>query len=78
MQRDEANSLLENISDNFCSLFPIAIGLLPQDTYKFSEGFEIHIFAYVDETRLSWLKSMVKERNLQLRKIEDKSMLIIY
>ena len=79
MQKNEAVSLIKNISDNFSSLFPIAIGLLPQESKELhSDGFEIHVFAHVDKTRLLWLKSMLKKRNLHLKKLDEKNLLLIY
>jgi hypothetical protein len=79
MQRKDAAGLLKNVSAIFSSLFPIAIGLLPKDSNELDpDGVEIHVFALVDEKRLSRLKSILKKRNLKLKKIDEKNMLIIF
>ena len=52
MRRDEAVKLLKEVSDKCQSLAPYAIALMPPDADDvLSLGFQVHIFANLDEER---------------------------
>jgi hypothetical protein len=77
MRREEAVSLLREVSDKCPSLAPNGIMLMPPDADGvLSKGFQLHIKAHLDEESLSCINPLVIEHGLLLK--NEKDLLVIY
>jgi hypothetical protein len=76
-RRDEAVSLLKEVSDKCVSLVPYGIMLMPPNADNvLSKGYQLHIKANLDKESLSCMKPFVEKRGLRMK--QEKDLLVIY
>ncbi len=77
LRREEAVSLLREVSDKCENLGPNGIMLMPSNADDvLAKGYQLHIKAHLDEESLSCISPLVEERGLMIK--QEKDLLVIY
>jgi hypothetical protein len=76
-RREEAVSLLREVSDKCASLGPHGIMLMPSNADDMlAKGYQLHIKANLDEESISCINPLVEQRGLKIK--QEKDLLVIY